>query len=113
MGSSKSQTIGYRYFMGLHIAVCHGPVDSINQIYVGKRSLNISAQTSNITVTVNRFGIFGGDEKEGGIVGDVDLEFGADDQTTNTYLAQQFGAITPAFRGTTCIVFHEAQNQAR
>ena len=106
MGGSSSQTIGYRYFMGLHMAICHGPVDSIHQIYVGKRSLDITPQTSNSTITVYQPGLFGGDEKEGGIVGDIDFEFGASDQLVNPYLSTQFGATTPAFRGVTTAVFH-------
>ena len=112
MGSGKKQTIGYRYFMGLHMAICHGPVDSIDQIYVGKRSLNIAQQTSNTTITVAQRELFGGDEKEGGIVGDIDFEFGADTQGVNTYLAGQFGATTPAFRGTTCAVFQVTDSLA-
>ena len=27
-GSSKSQTIGYRCYLGMHLAICHGPVDA-------------------------------------------------------------------------------------
>ena len=107
MGGSSSQTIGYRYFMGLHMAVCHGPVDSINQIYVGKRSLEISPQTGNATVQLSQKDLFGGDKKEGGILGDLDVEFGAGGQAVNSYLFDQFGANTPAFRGVTCAVFRE------
>jgi hypothetical protein len=94
--------------MGLHMAVCHGPVDSIEQIYVGKRSLGISPKTSNASVNVVKAGLFGGDKKEGGIVGMVDYEFGDVTQTVNSYLSNQFGAETPSFRGVTCLVFREA-----
>ncbi len=107
-GGSKggSQTIGYKYFMGLHMAICHGPVDSINQVYVGERSLDITPATSNTTKQIFQPDLFGGDKKEGGIVGDAEIEFGGDTQTVNSYLETQFGAgITPAFRGVTCVVF--------
>ena len=110
MGGSSSQTIGYRYFMGLHMAVCHGPIDSLDQIYVGERSLDIAQQTSNATIEVDQNGLFGGDEKEGGIVGDLDIEFGAGSQTVNTYLSNQFDSTTPSFRGVTSVVFREASN---
>lgn len=35
---SKSVTVGYRYYAGMHLALCHGPVDSLNKIVVGERT---------------------------------------------------------------------------
>jgi len=114
VGGSKEQTVGYRYFMGLHMAICHGPVDSIDQVYFGKRSLELSSVTDNTTVLARQPALFGGDEKEGGIVGNIDYEFGAGDQTTNDYLVSQFGSATPAFRFVTCAVFraHDSSDTA-
>ena len=37
-GSSKSQTVGYRYRMGLHLALCQGPVDAVQEIQMGDRT---------------------------------------------------------------------------
>lgn len=105
MGGSKTQTLGYRYFMGLHIALCHGPVDSVDQIFVGKRSLEITPVTSSQTVFVQKKDLFGGDAKEGGILGNVDFELGEGAQTVNGYLSGVLGVDTPSFRGTTCLVF--------
>ena len=31
-GSSKKQTVGYRYRIGLHLALCQGPVDAVQEI---------------------------------------------------------------------------------
>jgi hypothetical protein len=108
MGGGSSQTVGYRYYMGLHMAICHGPVDSLNQIHVAERSLAITPQTTNATIFVNKPSLFGGDEKEGGILGDIDIEFGALTQGQNAYLVSQFGATTtPAFRGVSCVVFRK------
>lgn len=36
-GGSKKQTIGYKYFLGMHMVLCHGPIDSISQIWVGEK----------------------------------------------------------------------------
>lgn len=36
-GGSKKQTIGYKYFLGLHMVLCHGPIDSIREIWVGEK----------------------------------------------------------------------------
>lgn len=116
MGGSSSQTIGYRYFMGLHMAICHGPVNSINAVYVGKRLLGegegtsgiTTPITSNATVLINDVNLFGGDQKEGGIYGNLDIELGGSSQGANAYLTSQFGSGTPAFRGVTCVVFRGA-----
>lgn len=37
-GSSKAQTVGYRYSLGVHLALCHGPVDAIREILVDRRT---------------------------------------------------------------------------
>lgn len=108
--SSGDQTIGYRYFMGLHMAVCHGPVDSIDQIYVGERSLDITPQSSSASIQVEKQALFGGDKKEGGIFGTVDFEFGEGTQTQNTYLVGQLGINTPAFRRVVCAVFRKSES---
>ena len=34
----KAQTVGYRYSLGVHLALCHGPVDAIREILVDRRS---------------------------------------------------------------------------
>ncbi|EKF9276366.1 hypothetical protein O1B68_002107 [Vibrio cholerae] len=36
-GSSKKQTVGYRYYLGMHLAMCHGPVDAVTEIQVADR----------------------------------------------------------------------------
>ena len=99
--------LGQRYFMGLHMAICQGPVDEITQIYVGKRSLEVTAASANTSRSVDKRDLFGGDKKEGGVVATIDYEFGLDTQTANSYLTTQFGAETPSFRGATCLVVRE------
>ena len=37
-GRSRSQTVGYRYSLGMPLALCHGPVDTIREIRVDGRS---------------------------------------------------------------------------
>ncbi len=34
MGGSKKQVVGYKYALGVHMALCHGPVDAIREIRV-------------------------------------------------------------------------------
>ena len=37
-GRSKAQTVGFRYALGMHLALCHGPVDAIREILVDRRT---------------------------------------------------------------------------
>ena len=36
-GKKKKVTIGYKYFMGLHMGICRGPIDALRQIRVGDK----------------------------------------------------------------------------
>ena len=33
-GSSKAQTVGYKYYLGMHAIMCHGPVDKVTRFSV-------------------------------------------------------------------------------
>lgn len=106
MGGKKSVTIGYRYYMGIHQAICHGPVESVGPVYAGEREIaGISASYSNGNVQqvfANSPDLFGGEKKEGGIQGAIDIMFGDSTQGQNGYLLSRVGAsssLVPAFRG--------------
>lgn len=128
MGSSKKQTIGYRYFMGLHFGLCHGPVDAFMEVRGGDRT---AWKGSGYTVSTDEFGnevitpsgdavgevtasgriyinapnLWGGEKKEGGIVGAADVMMGEATQAANDYLASKIGGPMPAFRGLCSLVF--------
>lgn len=113
MGGGSSQTIGFRYFMGLHMVICHGPVTTLHDVYVGKRKVFSSGHlptSVNKEVFLQAAELFGGDEKEGGIFGIMDVEMGDVNQTQNTYLVNQLGSNTPAFKGVTSVVFRANRN---
>lgn len=99
MGGSKKVTVGYRYYMGLHFGICHGPVDAVQGVVVGERSAWSGNQTASGAISINAPSLFGGEEKEGGIVGTLDVMMGEAAQGTNSYLAGLLGAGIPAFRG--------------
>ncbi|WP_235823631.1 phage tail protein [Azohydromonas sediminis] len=48
--------------------------------------------------------LFGGDEREGGVVGEIDVMSGDDAQGRNDYLMSRLGSVIPAFRGVLSIV---------
>ncbi len=37
-GNNKSVTVGYRYSLGAHLALCHGPIDAVREILVDGRT---------------------------------------------------------------------------
>ena len=98
MGGSKKQTVGYRYYLGMHMILCHGPIDKINRIMVEDRIAWEGEETGG-TINIDKPSLFGGDEREGGISGLVDIEMGAPTQGQNSYLLSQLGSLIPAFRG--------------
>ena len=89
------------------MAICHGPVDEIQEILVGERSAWNNNITSSTRIFINEPNLFGGEKKEGGIQGNVDVEFGQDDQGKNSYLMSQLGENIPSFRGILSLVLNQ------
>lgn len=97
-GKSKRVTVGYRYHLGMHMVFCHGPVDFLKEIRVDDRIAWQGEQDDGL-LSINRQDLFGGDEREGGIQGELKFAKGANDQQPDSYLISQLGASIPAFRG--------------
>lgn len=106
-GSSKSVTVGYRYYLGMHLAICHGPVDAITEVQVGERQAWSGNLTTSGRITVNAPELFGGEKREGGISGSVDAAFGEAGQAANDYLVSKIGAPQPAYRGLLSLVLRQ------
>lgn len=97
-GSSKKVTVGYKYYLGMHMILCHGPVDKVTRIEVdGKTAW--SGNATGGAILVNAPNLFGGESREGGVSGRVDIEMGGPLQGRNAYLQSQLGADIPAYRG--------------
>lgn len=144
MGGDEKPIIGYKYFVGLHLAFCHGPVDHLREIkvadkqawppkfepniqpsdvvrnpqsplipptlevYVNGRPPTASIDTpvvvnliasSSVPILIWNPELFGGEEREGGIIAFCDVVMGKKDEPRNTYLQLMFGQFCPAFRG--------------
>lgn len=103
---SKKQTVGYRYYLGFHMVLCHGPIDKIVQIDVDGKT----AWTGNVTggaLQISAEELFGGETKEGGVSGSVDVEMGGPTQGTNAYLVEKLGPDIPAYRGVAAMVLKQ------
>lgn len=98
-GSSKKQTVGYRYYMDLHMGICYGPVDRIRKILWGDRQAWRGDQDAAGTITISAPELFGGDEKEGGVKGSMHVMMGEQTQTLPSAVAAKLPSPSPAFRG--------------
>lgn len=99
------------YYMGLHFCVCYGPVDELTEILVGERLAWgagafgwTAASTASGTINIFAGNLFGGEDREGGISGTVDVMMGEATQTANTYLTTIQGAPQPGYRGVLSLV---------
>lgn len=106
MGSSKKVTVGYRYFLGMHMILCHGPVDKLVRIVVDKKTA-WSGESTGGPIDINEPELFGGESREGGVSGTVDFETGSPTQGKNSYLMGKLGSSIPAFRGVAAAVLRQ------
>lgn len=110
MGKGKKQTIGYWYRMGLHMGICKGPIDMLIAIMGGERIFWSGQVTSNRRLWIQAPNLWGGEKREGGVEGDLDVMFGAPDQMPNDYLASAQGGVhNPAYRGIFSTVFRRGR----
>ncbi len=103
-GGSKKQTVGYRYSMGLHMGICL-ECDALLEIRAGDRPAYVGSVSDNATVSINAPKLFGGDEREGGIQGALDVMMGRPDQGPNGYLTGKQGGYQPGYRGFLGLVY--------
>lgn len=100
------EIIGYRYHVGMQMALCVGPVNSVNKMY-GNEKLAWSAGSTGGAITVAAEELFGGEEREGGFAGKIDLDFGAPAQGRNSYLISQIGSNVSAYRGVCAAILNQ------
>jgi hypothetical protein len=128
-GTSKKQTIGYKYLVGMQGGICWGPIDEVVDIIVGDKKkmsevtpINFRKEVGGLvleftasgvtpalpepytaggtTFTIDAPFVFGGPEKGGGIAGTFRFYYGSDTQAANSYLATKTGQSPfPAYKG--------------
>jgi len=105
-GSSKKVTVGYRYFLGMHMVLCHGPIDKILRITVDDRVAWRDVSTGG-DIEIDEEGLFGGEAREGGVSGTITLAFGESTQSKSSYLIEHLGNSVPAFRKVCSAIFQD------
>ncbi len=106
-GGGGAQTVGYRYFLGMHLGICVGPVDALLEVRVGDRTAWTGTVTASGTIAISAPELFGGEEKEGGIAGALDVMMGEPTQAANSYLAAKQSGPQPGYRGFLSFVWRQ------
>lgn len=107
------QVIGYEYYLGIHMVLCHGCADYISEINVGNKRIFTGYHHGGAGLLgpeyINRANLFGGSGTggEGGIRGWIDVELGALDQPQNAYLVSKLGSTISAHRGVVGVVLNQ------
>ena len=112
MGGSSSQTVGYKYYAGLQVALgnCIEQILNINPdnrgwIFTTKAELDL-LKLGDVSMPVNKPNLFGGDKQEGGWVGTIDIHTGRESGLRqNEYLAAQDSELVSSFPGLSHLVY--------
>lgn len=97
--SSKKMTIGYKYYMGVQLGICHGPDVTLREVWFDDDKA-WSGQVTSGSFTINKPDLFGGEESGGGVQGTVSFYNGGLIQKANLYLQRVVGIdIVSGLRG--------------
>lgn len=100
--SSKKVTVAHKYYLGVEMFLTVGEVDDITEVRFGGDRPNIYTRTVTADAVVFNFNdpnFFGGEEKDGGIVGVIRVARGTQTQNANSYLQTAIGRARSAYRG--------------
>lgn len=109
-GNSKSKAQVSAYLMSLHVGFCHS-VDKVLEIFVKEKSVVKGNWSTNTTLTIDQKNLFGGEKKEGGLLGGLEIMHGRSDQVMREDLANRLGktaATAPGFRDILSMFFYGA-----
>ena len=103
--SSETVVTGFRYYIGLQMAICRGPIDEIHTVKINEKFVSAGTAVDGFRVAISIPTLFGGEEHgSGGISGWVSYYMGTQTATANEYLEDQTGSGI-AYRGTSYVVF--------
>lgn len=97
-GFSKA-TVGYQYYIGFHLGLCHGPVDAVTRVAWDQKEVWTGNFTTNATGSISLPDLFGGKSRGGGVEGSFNIEMGGPSQIGNDYLTTKIGSAQPGYRG--------------
>lgn len=100
---SKETKVGTKYFYGF-VLVPLRQHDALLEIELNDKPA-WRGGVGQGRITIQKPNLFGGDEREGGFVGEVDVQDGNSEQAVNTYLQDAKSTLTSAMRGCVSLVF--------
>lgn len=103
--SSKRVTVGYKYYIGIDLALGLGPNVVLRKIWAGKYVAWEGTVTGQTDFTINQPDLFGGDKRQGGLQGNVTFYSGTFTQDRDAYLATNCDANVPRYGGICHAVF--------
>lgn len=102
-GKSTTVTTGFRYFVGMDLALAYGPLDRVVRLEVSTKDAFsgsvdlVAAGDSGTDLVISQPTLLGGKEKGGGIVGTFRLYGGTPSQVQDPYLQTQLGSDIPGY----------------
>lgn len=89
--STTKTTVGYRYYMGVQLGICHGPDVVLREVKFGDQ-VAWSGESTGGAIQITKPSLFGGDEDgTGGVSGTLRFYGGSLIQTANEYLVRLLG----------------------
>lgn len=92
----------YDYLMTMHMGWCYGPVDRLNQLWIKDKRVFCGSISERRNICIDQPDLFGGDEKEGGVVGTIEYYPGTLTQTVSEEVGLRAGRTAdrmPGYRG--------------
>jgi hypothetical protein len=93
----KKITKGFKYKLGVQMAVSRGPIDGHDRVWFGDKIIKSGESSGSIVFTDDEY--FGGESSGGGVDFTIEFAPGSTTQAVNSYLAQQYTP-TPAYLST-------------
>jgi len=91
-------TIGYHYFLSMHMVICQGPVDKIrlisssDDVIIHNKDITRSGDEGVVT-HISKPNLYGGPKKEGGVQGTLLTLFGGETQKPSPVLKDLLGGV--------------------
>lgn len=112
MGGSSKQTVGFKYFAGMQVAIgnCIEQILNVNPdkrgwIFTRLEEID-QLKNGDTSIVVNKPDLFGGDKQEGGWVGTIDIHTGREEYLRqNEYLAANDSELVSSFPGLSHLVY--------
>lgn len=105
MGSKKAKKEKpQKYYATMEQVICMAPIDSILEIQINDETAWDSPVSATKVIKIDEPNLFGGDDAEGGVSGDVEVRLGKPDQEKSPYLAKISKELLSATRGVVSVV---------